>query len=195
MDTTRWYLRGLLKQAPPAPFVPFVVPATSSDGLLGRVETAAQRYYHTVNVVLCDDQAAAVRAWGERRELVLAWLEVLDAGDDLERAASALASVPAIGDAMQRSSATTVFGQIQELAASERKINADRAGLQQAVTFYLAAVDEGVNRFAEFLQSCDDLVEQERYAEQIVSAIDHFTTRIGNIQRFSHAGSGSRPTV
>jgi len=119
----------LLKQPPPPPFAPFTVPAPTSNGPLGQVEAAASRYNHTVNVVLSDDQAAAVRAWGERRQRILAWLEVLDGGDDLERAAAALAAVPAAAGEDQRDYATTVFGEIDYLAESEARVNRDRASL------------------------------------------------------------------
>lgn len=195
MDGIRWYLRGLLNQAPPAPFVPFTLPAPTDDGLLGRVQGAAQRYYNTVNVVLSDDQAAAVRAWGQRRQRILAWLEVLDAGDDLDRAAAALASVAATGDGSQKDSTTTVFDEIQSLAASEARVNVDRASLQQAVAFYLSVVDHAVDRFGEVLRSCDDAEEQDRCAEKIIEFIDRFTMRICHIQRLYGTPAGSRPTL
>lgn len=80
MDRVAWYLRGLLAQHPPAPFVPYPLPEPTADGSIGRVEAAAARYFHAVNVVLCNDQAASVVAWGRRRERILAWLSLAEAG-------------------------------------------------------------------------------------------------------------------
>ena len=66
-----------------------------------------------MNVVLSSDQLVAMRQWGERMIRINAWLDVLDAGDDVDRAAAAMAALPDVGDGTEYDSATTVFDEIQ----------------------------------------------------------------------------------
>ena len=98
--------------------MPYPIPETTGDGLLGQVEHAAASYYHAVNVVLSADQAAAVAVWGQRRQRLLAWLQVLHAGEDLNRAVGTLAGVEMPPG--ERDSATTVFDEISRLFPKAR---------------------------------------------------------------------------
>ena len=61
------------------------VPEVTSDGPLRVVDMAARGYLQAVNVVLSSDQLVAMRQWGERMIRINAWLDVLDAGDDVDR--------------------------------------------------------------------------------------------------------------
>lgn len=195
MDAIRSYLKGL-QQTPFPPVVEtYDVPEVTSDGPLRTVELAAQTYLQTVHMVLSADQLVAMRQWGERMVRINAWLDVLDAGDDVDRAAAAMAALPAVGDGAEQDSETTVFDDIQALAVSQRKCDADRASLREAIAFYLAAVDRTVVGFTGFLQSCDDVGEQMRHAVDVSRRIDGYARRLTDIQKHSEAGSGTRPVV
>ncbi|MDY6869263.1 MAG: hypothetical protein SV966_01355 [Actinomycetota bacterium] len=153
MDGVRWYLKGLAQQPAP-PLAPmFTVPeVTAIEGPLARVQLAAQRYHLTATCALSDEHRMLIRAWGERQKRILAWLQVLDAGDDLDSAAAALPAVPAVGGAMWGHSATTVFDELQELASAEARVHTDYANLQRAIAFYMAAVDVAVKQAAVLLR-------------------------------------------
>ncbi|ORX11369.1 hypothetical protein AWC32_16785 [Mycobacterium xenopi] len=155
------------------------------------MEAAASRYYHAINAVLANDQAAAVRAWGARRERTLAWLEVLNAGDDLDQGASALAAVPAAPSEYHRDRATTVFGEIDYLAEWEARVNRDRGKLQRTIITYIGAVDTLIARVADVLHSCNDGAKQVQCAESVAELIDNYAIRISNIQRLYAAQPGA----
>uniref|UniRef100_A0A5Q5BTF8 ESX-1 secretion-associated protein EspA/EspE-like domain-containing protein n=2 Tax=unclassified Mycobacterium TaxID=2642494 RepID=A0A5Q5BTF8_MYCSS len=195
MDGVRWYLKGLAQQPAP-PLAPmFTVPeVTAIEGPLARVQLAAQRYHLTASSALSDENVTLIRAWGERQKRILAWLQVLDAGDDLDSAAAALSAVPAVGGAMWGHSATTVFDELQELASAEARVHTDYANLQRAIAFYMAAVDGAVNQAAVQLDTFNTAAEKRQYADSAITAIEHYTRRIDAIRQ-APAGSGNRPAA
>jgi hypothetical protein len=155
---------------------------------------AAQGYYNAVNTTLYLDQLAAVSSWTERRQRILKWMAVVDSGDDLDRAAEAIMKVSdVVGDG--RECTTTLFDAMDEIAALEGRLHADRANLQRAVVFYLAAVDGALRQFTEFVECRGDLSEQQHFAEDTIRMIEHYTMRIGDIQQLCPSGSGKRPLV
>lgn len=195
MDAVRSYLEGLQKTPFPPVVESYDVPEVTSEGPLRVVQLAACAYLGTVNVVLSSDQLVAMRQWGERMVRINAWLDLLEAGDDVDRAAAALAALPDVGDGTGRDADTTVFDDIQALAASQRKCDADRASLREAIAFYLAATDRAVAGFVAFMQSCDDVDEQMRRAGDVCRMIEGFRCRLSDIQKHSEAGSGTRPVL
>ncbi len=194
MDGIRWYLQGLLDQPFASCYAPFTVPEVSADGLLGRVQTAAQGYYLAVNTALYLDHLAAIKSWTERRDRISEWLAVVDAGEDLDSVAQALAKMaPTAGGGNDRD--TTLFDVLDELAALEGRSHADRMNLQRAVVFYLAAVDGVVRSFTQSVGSRASSIEQQRFAEDSIRKIENHTMRISDIQQHCPSGSGTRPLV
>lgn len=195
MDGIRWYLKGLV-QRPAPPLSPmFTVPEVTTDDVsLSRVQLAAQRYHLTSTSALADENVMLIRAWGQRQQRILAWLQVLDAGDDLDLAAAALPAVPAVGSEKWGHTATTVFDELQELAAAEARMHTDYANLQRAIAFYMAAVDSAVKQATILIDTCDTAAEKRKCADSAVTTIEHYTRRIDAIRR-APAGSGNRPAA
>lgn len=195
MDAVRWYLQSLLGQPPVSAVVPVRVPTVTAGGLLGRVQLAAAQYCLTVNMVLTAERFVVMQKWVARRARIVAWLAVLDAGDDVDLAVAALASVHDVGDRTRMDDTTTVFDEIQSLADAEARVSADQASLGKAIAFYLRAVDWNVASFTQVLHTCDDAAEQLRVGESAIGLIESYTLRIKLIQELSETGCGTRPMV
>lgn len=184
-----WYLRGLLGQPCPPPFVPFPVPDVAATG--GRVHQVVASFYLTVNEVLAADRRAAIKSWQDRQLRMRAWLAVLEARPDDVSAFELLEATPRVPTRDEdiprfEPAPSPCLTEVYALLADDERRAGDSAFLNRQVVANVEKIDEMLNRLAEgeFANGLHGLnANAMRNADAMCSTIEWLTEGMRTVQR------------